>query len=43
MVDFASESKWRERGLKVLSAVVVVTSYLLVLAGLLAIMTGDGP
>jgi hypothetical protein len=42
MVEFASDSKWRERGLKALSAFVVVTSYLIVFAGLVAIMTGKG-
>ena len=43
MVDVTIDTKWRERGLRALSAVVVVTCYLVVFAGLVALMTGRSP
>ncbi len=43
MSESMLDTKWRSRGLKALSALVVVTCYLLVFAGLVAVMTGSTP
>lgn len=43
MISSTIDTKWRERGLKALSAVVVVTCYLIVFAGLVALMAGRSP